>query len=259
MVPKLIHSIYATMPATNGERSNGTCIVLAMTFSGILMKSRKRSQAYPIACGPCLTAPGGWAGWYGWLGCGEHKFLCPYLLKCPGTRFASLSCPPSERRWAHGRVRTTLKSTESSSYGSLGLWHTLGSQLHHIYGWEASWTTLVYTTHVHSYMYKVGSEAHQALTDVAAPSSPTALPALLSPPTPPVGAGRPALRLPCASQRPQWPGGGRHPPSGGFGRPAGQPSSIGPRCAPPQPPAGASAAAASVPTTIGEVCAVLDP
>jgi hypothetical protein len=32
------------------------------TLSGILMKSRKRSQAYPIACGPCLTAPGGWAG-----------------------------------------------------------------------------------------------------------------------------------------------------------------------------------------------------
>ena len=132
---------------------------MPLPISGLLMKSRKRSQAYPIACGPCLTAPGGWAGWYGWLGCGEHKFLCPYLLKCPGTRFASLSCPPSERRWAHGRVRTTLKSTESSSYGSLGLWHTLGSQLHHIYGWEASWTTLVYTTHIHSTCTKVGSDA----------------------------------------------------------------------------------------------------
>ena len=119
------------------------------------MNFPKRSQAYPIACGPCLTAPGGWASWYGWLGCGEYKFLCPYLSKCPGTRFASLSWPPSERRWAHGRVRTTLKSTESSSYGSLGLWHTLGSQLHHIYGWEASWTTLVYTTHIHSTCIKV--------------------------------------------------------------------------------------------------------
>ena len=56
----------------------------------------------------------------------------------------------------YGRVRTTLKSTESSSYGSLGLWHTLGSHLHHIYGWEASWTTLVYTTHIHSTCPKGG-------------------------------------------------------------------------------------------------------
>ena len=34
-------------------------------FSGHLMNFPKRTQAYPIACGPCLTAPGGWAGWYG--------------------------------------------------------------------------------------------------------------------------------------------------------------------------------------------------
>ena len=56
-------------------------------------------------------------------------------------------------------MRTTLKSTESSTCGSLGPWHTLGSQLHHIHGWEASWTTLVYTTHIHSTCTKVGSDA----------------------------------------------------------------------------------------------------
>ena len=43
--------------------------------------------------------------------------------------------------------------------------------------------------------------AHQVLVDSAAHSSPAALPALLSPPILPVGARRPALRLPCASQR----------------------------------------------------------
>ena len=125
------------------------------------MNFPKRSQAYPRACKLCWSPLGVWAGWYGWSGCGEHKFSYPYFSKCPGTRFASLSWPPSERRWAHGRVRTTLKSTQSSSYGSLGLWHTLGSHLHHIYGWEASWTTLVYTTHIHSTCTKVGSDAPQ--------------------------------------------------------------------------------------------------
>ena len=42
-------------------------------FSGILMKYRKRLQAYPIACGPILTAPGGWASWYGWLDSRDYK------------------------------------------------------------------------------------------------------------------------------------------------------------------------------------------
>ena len=94
-----------------------------------------------------MTAPTGWAVWHGWLGCGEHKKLGPYLSKCPGTRFASPSEPPSAADGARGRVCTTLKSTESPACGSLGPWHTLGSQSYHIHGWEASWTTLVYTTH----------------------------------------------------------------------------------------------------------------
>ena len=119
----------------------------------------KRSQAYPIACGLCWSPLGVWAGWYGWLGCRDHKFSCPYLSKCPGTRFASPSDPPPTADGAHGRVRTTLKSTESSAYGSLGPWHTLGSQFHHIHGWEASWTTLVYTTHIHSTCTKVSRYA----------------------------------------------------------------------------------------------------
>ena len=60
----------------------------ASKLSGLLMNFPKRSQAYPIACGPCWSPLGGWAGWYGWLGCGDHKFSCPYLSKCPGARFA---------------------------------------------------------------------------------------------------------------------------------------------------------------------------
>ena len=42
-----------------------------------------------------------------------------------------------QRRWAHGRVCTTLQSTVSSAYGSIDHWHTLGSQADHIHGWEA--------------------------------------------------------------------------------------------------------------------------
>ena len=57
-------------------------------FSGHLMNFPKRSQAYLIACGPCLTPMGGWAGWHGWLGCREYKKLGHYLSKCPGTRLA---------------------------------------------------------------------------------------------------------------------------------------------------------------------------
>jgi hypothetical protein len=99
------------------------------------------------------------AGWYGWLGCEKYKKLGPYLSKSPGTRFAFPSAPPSKADGARGRVRTALKSTVSSAYGSNDDWHTLGSQADQIYGWEAPYTTLVYTTHIHSTCIKVGRDA----------------------------------------------------------------------------------------------------
>ena len=121
----------------------------------------KRSQAYPIYSlwAPCLMPLGGWAGCHGWLGCGEYKKLGLYLSKSPGTRFAFPSDPPSKADGARGRVRTALKSTVSSAYGSNDDWHTLGSQADQIYGWEAPYTTLVYTTHIHSTCIKVGRDA----------------------------------------------------------------------------------------------------
>ena len=46
---------------------------------------------------------------------------------------------------AHSRVRTTLKSTVSSAYGSNDDWHSLGPKFDQIHGWEAPYTALLYT------------------------------------------------------------------------------------------------------------------
>ena len=62
-------------------------------FFGLLMFFSERSQAYPIACGPCLAALGDWADWYGWLDCVEHTKLGPYQSKCPGVRIAFTADP----------------------------------------------------------------------------------------------------------------------------------------------------------------------
>ena len=50
----------------SGQREVGSAcckLVRLGTISGILMICPKRLQAYPIACRPCMTAPGGWAGY----------------------------------------------------------------------------------------------------------------------------------------------------------------------------------------------------
>ena len=44
-----------------------------------------------------------------------------------------------------GCVRTTLKSTVSSTYCFNDDCHLLGTQLDQIYGWEAPYTALLYT------------------------------------------------------------------------------------------------------------------
>ena len=53
--------------------------------------------------------------------------------------------PPPTADGARGRVRTTLKSTVSSAYGSNDHWDSLGTQLDQIYSWEAPYTALLYT------------------------------------------------------------------------------------------------------------------
>ena len=69
---------------------------------------------------------------------------------CPRVRFVFSSGTPSKADGARGRMRTALKSTVCSAYGSNDDCHTLGSHTGQIYGWEAPFTTLVYTTHIHS-------------------------------------------------------------------------------------------------------------
>ena len=46
---------------------------------------------------------------------------------------------------AHSRVRTTLTSTVISAYGSNDDWHSLGTKLEQIHGWETPYTALLYT------------------------------------------------------------------------------------------------------------------
>ena len=157
-------------------------------------------------------------------------------------------------------MRTTLKSTESSAYGSLGPWHTLGSQLHHIYGWEASWTTLVYTTHIHSTCTKVGSDrrhrGEKEYASVTASWASSALLPVLPSTMPSVGMERATLHLSRASEQLLGPSSGRNRLGGGCGRPTRRPSSIGPSCSPPTLPTAASLATTSVVVMIGNVCAV---
>ena len=155
----------------------------------------------------------------------------PYLSKCPGVRFAFPSDPPQAAHEARGRTCTTPWSTMSSAYGSLGPWHTLGSQLHHINGWEASWTTLVYTTHIHLHVQKSVQMRHvgeKEYARVAAPWASSALLLVLPSTMPSVGMERATLHLSRASDQLLGPSSGRNRLGGGCGRPTSRPSSIGP-------------------------------
>ena len=116
-----------------------------------------------------------WSGWLDWLAwlvrlwvARKNRSLSP--KKSRSTIRVSVGLPPAahvpRRTRAGGRTRTTPWSTVSSAYGSLGPWHTLGSQNGHMHGWEASWTTLVYTYIHTSACTKVGSDAHQAHKEV---------------------------------------------------------------------------------------------
>ena len=76
-----------------------------------------------------------WLGWLVWLVrlWGTQKTRSPSLKISRNTIRVFVVAPPTADG-AHGRVRTTLKSTVSSAYCSNDHWHTLGTQLDQIYG-----------------------------------------------------------------------------------------------------------------------------
>ena len=128
---------------------------------------------------------------------GNTKNWVPISQNLPehDSRFRSSPPPRATADGARGRVRTTLKSTVSSAYGSNDHWDSLVTQLDQIYSWEAPVTALLYTLlHVHA-RSKVGSEVQQAPSVAASSASPSAQPAILLPSGLPVGAVRPALSL----------------------------------------------------------------
>ena len=153
-------------------------------------------------------------------------------------------------------MRTTLKSTVSSVYGFNDDWHSLGTQLDQIYGWEAPYTAVLYTLlHVRA-RTKVGSEVQRAPSGAKSLVSPMAQPPVLLPSAPPMRAGRPALPLPWASKLPLGPRGGRYCERRLPRQSVRRCSRIEQRFSPPMPPNAASLATTSVVVMVGDVCAV---
>ena len=160
-----------------------------------------------------------------------------------------------------GRMRTTLKSTVCSAYGSNDDWHTLGSHSGQIYGWEAPCTTLVYTTHIHSTCIEVGQDAPHRRKRVR--NYRGSLGHLCSPSCFPIahavygdGQAQPVPSLSFWSA----PGTQQRSQSSRLrlrGRPTQQPSSIGLSCAPLKPQTATTLAVASVVVMIRDVCAIL--
>ena len=103
-------------------------------LSGPLMNFTKRSQAYPIACGPCLTALGGWTGWHSWLDCWVHKKTGAHLPKCPGVRFAFTSDPPSGRPQAKPAGHATFRSLSRVSDRYRGCFYSWGTHANYMGG-----------------------------------------------------------------------------------------------------------------------------
>jgi hypothetical protein len=103
-------------------------------LAGPLMNFTKRSQAYPIACGPCLTALGGWTGWHSWLDCWVHKKTGAHLPKCPGVRFAFTSDPPSGRPQAKPAGHATFRSLSRVSDRYRGCFYSWGTHANYMGG-----------------------------------------------------------------------------------------------------------------------------